>query len=171
MESLGPSIAGASELTEDVKEEVEQAQKLLMELRRQSVNFVKLPSVGGASGADYTKAQLENVWNEMRLGHKFSRKKEDVRAFMLSADLFPPNVAKHGPAVSLREPMAADVERTKRVLDFIVQKRQKDDLILLFDGRSRSCRRLMEQSEEKLSASGSHAVTECWCVFLVPPKY
>ena len=87
-----------------------------------------------------------------------------------SADLFPPNIAKHGASASLSDPIAADTERMKRVLEFIIQKRHKEDLILLFDGRSRACRRVMEEHEEKMAASGAHFVTECWCVYLVPTR-
>ena len=165
-----PGIVGASELSEDVKEDVQRTQKLLMKLRRDTVSFVKLPAAGGASGAEYTKAQMENMWDSMRLGHRFARKKDDVRAFVLSADLFPPNLVKHGASASLGDPIAADAEKMKRVVEFIIQKRLHNDLILLFDGRSRLCRKVMEQSEDKLTASGVHVVTECWIVFPVPTK-
>ena len=165
-----PSFVGTSELAEDVKEEVQQVQKRLMEIRRNTVSFVKLPVIGGASGADYSRAQLEAIWNSMRLGHRYARKKDDVRAFVFPADLFPPNLVKHGASASLSDPISVDAERMKRVLDFIIQKRANTDVIILFDGRSRSCRRVMEQYEEKLSANGAHVVTECWCVFLVPSK-
>ena len=168
--STAQILMGTSELGDADKEDVKLTQELLMTLRRKTVSFVALPSVGGASGADYTKAQMDKMWETMRLGHKYGRKKTDVRAFVLSADLFPPNVAKHGVRTSMSEPIAVDADRMKRVIDFILQKRTKDDLILLFDGRSRSCRRVMEQSEEKLAASGAHAVTECWFVFVVPSK-
>ena len=83
------------------------------------------------------------MWNEMRLVHRYARNKQDVRAFVLSADLFPPNVANHGSQASFSEPIAADAERITRVLDFIIQKRGKDDLILSFDGRRRQCRKVM----------------------------
>ena len=64
-----------------------------------------------------------------------------------------------------------DTDRMKRVLEFIVQKRTKDDLILLFDGRSRPCRRAMgHHFDDKLAASGAHAVTECWLVYVFPTK-
>ena len=72
-----------------------------------------------------------------------------MRAFVFSADLFPPNIAKHAASASLSDPIAADTERMQRVLEFIIQKRHKEDLILLFDGRSRACRRVMEEHEEK----------------------
>ena len=106
----------------------------------------------------------------MRLGHKFAKKKTDVRAFVLSADLFPPNVVKHGLSTSMSEPIAADPERMKRVIEFILQKRRKDDIILLFDGRSRACRKVMELYEEQMKASGTHSVNESWNVFALPAK-
>ena len=58
----------------------------------------------------------------------------------------------------------------KRVLEFILNKRTKDDVVILFDGRSRLCRRVIEQSEEKIAASGAHTTTECWCVYVTPSK-
>ena len=165
-----PSFVGTTEFSDDVKEEIREVQKLLMKLRRDTVTFVQLPTIGGASGAEYSKVQMEKMWNDMRLGHRFARKKGDVRAFILSADLFPPNVTKHGVVTSLSEPIAVDEERMRRVLDFIIQKRTKDDLILLFDGRSKPCRKVMEEVEDKLRASGGHFVTEFWTVFLAPSK-
>ena len=58
----------------------------------------------------------------------------------------------------------------RRVIDFIVQKRTKDDVVLLFDGRSKTCRRVMEEAEERLAAFGARSVTECWFVYLLPNK-
>ena len=88
--------------------------------------------------------------------------KGHVRAFILSSELFPPNVAKHGATTSMSVPVPADTDRMKRVIEFIAQKRGKGDLILFFDGRSRSCRRAMEESEEMLTASGAHTLS-CSC--------
>ena len=68
----------------------------------------------------------------------------------------------------MSEHIAVDAERMKRVTDFIVQKRTKDDVVLLFDGRSRPCRKVMEQADDMLAAYGAHAVTECWHVHVVP---
>ena len=73
-------------------------------------------------------------------------------------------------STSISEPIAADAERMKRAIDFILAKRTKDDIILLFDGRSRPCRKVIEQFEEKLASSGTHAVHECWLVFALPQK-
>ena len=134
------------------------------------MNFVPLPAIGGALGADFTRAQLESVWGSMRLGHKFNRKKGSVRAFFLSAELFPPNVAKHATTANLSEPVAGDAERMKRVLEFIASKRAKDDLVILFDGR-RPCRKVMEATEDKLAASGAHAMVELFIVFPHPAKH
>ena len=106
----------------------------------------------------------------MRLGHKYPKKKEHVRAFVLSADVFPPNLVMHAKTTGLSEPIKADAERLKRVIDFIITKRQKDDVILLFDGRSKTCRKVLEAFEEKLSASNAHSVNECWIVFEMPSK-
>ena len=85
----------------------------------------------------------------------------------MSADLlFPPNVAKSGSVANLGDPVALDAERFGRVLDFVSQRRSAHDIVLFFDGRSRSCRKLIEEKEESLAASGAHAVTECWCVYV-----
>jgi len=81
---------GSSELAETDQEDLKKVQDLIMNLRRKSVNFVVLPAVGAASGADYSTAQLQKIWETMRLGHNFARKKADVRAWIFSADLFPP---------------------------------------------------------------------------------
>ena len=54
---------------------------------------------------------MENMWETMRLGYKFGRKKENVRAFVLSADLFVPNVLKYDSALNLSELIAVDLDR------------------------------------------------------------
>ena len=163
-------LIGTSELSEDDKKDLIKVQEMLKALRRKTVSFVTLPSIGGSSGGDYSKAQMEKVWENMRLGHRFPRKKTDVRAFVLSADLFPPNVAKHGVESSMSVPISADATRMQRAIEFMIQKRSKDDIIILFDGRSKSCRRVMEEYEDKLGASGAHSVSECWIVYALPQK-
>ena len=167
-------VVGTTELDEDEKESLLAVQDLLLKLRRKTVNFVDLPATCGSSGAEFSKAQLEKVWENLRLGHKYSRKKSDTRAFIFSADLFPPNVSLYGKGAkgpSISDSIRADTDRMKRVLEFIVQKRSKDDLILLFDGRSKACRRVFEAAEEKLAASGAHSITECWIVYKTPSKF
>ena len=57
-EKLGPAGVGASELEESDKQEIKKAQEQLMTLRRSSVSFHCLEDCGGASGAQYTQAQL-----------------------------------------------------------------------------------------------------------------
>ena len=81
---------GSSELAETDQEDLKRVQDMIMNLRRKSVNFVALPAIGAASGAGYSTAQLQKVWETMRLGHSFGRKKADVRVWIFSADLFPP---------------------------------------------------------------------------------
>ena len=161
---------GASELGESDQQEIKKAQEQLMTLRRSSVNFLPLQAVGGASGADYSQAQLNKTWEKMRLGHKFSKKKGDRRALVFSADLFPPNLTKHGRSGGLIDQVQVDLERMKRTIAFMLQKRTKDDVVMLFDGRSRHCRKVMEMFEEDLAASGACALTEVWFVFVTPPK-
>ena len=56
------------------------------------------------------------------------------------------------------------------ILAFILQKRTKDDVVMLFDGRSRHCRKVMELFEEDLAASGACALTEVWLVYVHPPS-
>ena len=106
----------------------------------------------------------------MRLGLKYSHKKTDTRAFILSSELFPPNVAKSGTGGNLSVPIQPDVDRMKRVIEFIANKRTKDDIVVLFDGRSRQCRKIIELAEEKLAASGAHNIAEFWYVYVVPSK-
>ena len=47
-------------------------------LRRKTVSFETLPTIIGATGPEYTNLQLEKVWEGMRLGHGFQRKKRTV---------------------------------------------------------------------------------------------
>ena len=67
------------------------------------MSFVPLPAVGGALGADFSKSQLDKLWEGMRLGHRFLNKKGTVRAFVLSSELVAPNVAKHGSTANLTQ--------------------------------------------------------------------
>ena len=85
---MGPAGVGASELGESDQQYIKKAQEQLMTLRRQSVGFLPLQAVG-ASGAQYSLAQLNKTWEQTRLGHQFSKKKGDRRALIFSADLFP----------------------------------------------------------------------------------
>jgi hypothetical protein len=162
---------GASELDDKAKAEVKEVQELLMSLRRKTVNFASLPAIGGAAGGDFSTAQLQKVWESLRVGHKYSHMKTRVRAFVFCADMFPPNLVKPSASGgSLVDQITPDADRMKRVIDFITQKRLKDDIVLLFDGRSRACRKIIENAEEKLAASGAHQVAECWYVYVVPEK-
>ena len=135
------------------------------------MNFVPLPEVGGSCGADFSRAQLDKLWEGLRLGHKLNKKKGNVRAFVFGSELFSPNVAKHGSTANLSESIACDADRMKRVIEFIAHKRSKDDLVILFDGRSRPCRKVMEAAEDKLAASGAHAMVELFIIFTQPAKH
>ena len=82
-----------------------------MTLRRSSVSFHTLETAGGASGAQYTQAQLNKTWEKIKLGHQFSRKKGERRALVFSADLFAPNLTKHGRCGSLADHISIDLEK------------------------------------------------------------
>ena len=79
-------------------------------------------------------------------------------------------MAKHVGTPSLTEPIDCDAGRMKRVIEFIANKRSKDDLVILFDGMSRPCRKVMEAAEDKLAASGAHAIVMLFFVFTHPAK-
>ncbi len=57
-----------------------------------------------------------------------------------------------------------------RVIDCMLNKRTKDDIVLLFGDRSRLCRKVIGQTYEKLAASGAHRQTEIWIVYNTPTK-
>ena len=56
------------------------------------------------------------------------------------------------------------------MIEFIASKRSKDDVVILFDGRSRLCRKAMEAAETKLAASGLHTLVELFIIFRQPCK-
>ena len=114
--------------------------------------------------------QLKKSWEGLRLEYKFQRKKADCRAFILSAELFPPNVVKHGSITSMSEQSRLDKERFQRTIEFIINRRHKEDVVILCDGRGRDCRRVIESFEEKLSASGANAYIDQWVVYVQPRK-
>ena len=68
----------------------------------------------------------------------------------------------------MSESIASDADRMKRVIEFIANKRSKDDLVILFDGRDRPCRKVMEAAEDKLAASGARAMVELFIVSTHP---
>ena len=81
--------AGTSELSAGQQEDLQAIKQMLKTFRRKSVSCVALPCVGGASGADFSKAQLEHMeqhmWESLRFGHRFALKKAGVRAFVFPA--------------------------------------------------------------------------------------
>ena len=163
-------MVGVSEYGAEEKEELAKLQEQLKVLRRKGVQFTVIPSVGGASGPEYSLAQLQALWGDLAFGHSFSKKDGDVRAFVLSAELFPPNVTQQGAKARLSEPMASDTVRFKRVVEFLASKRHKDDVVILFDGRGKANRQVIEECEKKLSQDGAHEWVEIWCVYAKPSK-
>ena len=155
------------ELGEKEKGELHRLQEQLKKLRRKSVKFVSLPKVGAAIGPEFAVPQLQTVWESINYGHRFKRKRGDVRALVVSAELFPPNLAKQGAKARLSEPMAADEAKLKRVLEFLASKRDKDDVLIMFDGRGKANRRVIDASD---GGSESHSLVECWCVYVQPTK-
>ncbi|CAK0870842.1 unnamed protein product [Prorocentrum cordatum] len=147
-------LLGMSELGDEQKEELQKLQEQLKQLRRKTVKFVRLPSVGAASGAEYAVAQMQSLWDTLSLGHRFGRKKNDVRAFILLAELSPPNVVKQGGEARMGEQMARDEAKFKRVIEFFLQKRQNDGILVFLDGRGRANRRAIESCETKLEPGG-----------------
>ena len=57
----------------------------------------------------------------------------------------------------------------KNTIAFMLNKRREDDVVLLFDGRSKKCRRVIELFEEELAANGAH-VAEIWLLYLESDK-
>ncbi|CAK0884263.1 unnamed protein product, partial [Prorocentrum cordatum] len=163
-------LLGMSELGGEHKEELQKLRGELKQLRRKTAKFVSLPSVGGASGAEYAVVQMQSLWGALSLGHRFGRKKNDVRAFIPPADLFPPNVVKQGAKARMNEQVARDEAKFKRVIEFFLQKRQKDDILIFLDGRSRANRRVIESFDAKLESGGTHAHVECCFVHEQPTK-
>ena len=64
--------------------------------------------------------------------------------------------------------MVTDDTKFKRVLEFMANKRGKDDVLIIFDGRGKANRRVIESVEDKLAPAASHTLVECWCVYVQP---
>ena len=165
----GPNLKGEAAPPLSDSDELQELQGQLKQLRRKTVKFIHLPEVGAASGADYTNSQLLVAWEQLGLGHRFERQEGYVRAFVASAELFPPNIIKQGARGSLSEEMPSEENKFKRVIEFCMTKRGKDDILILCDGRGRDNRRCIESLEKKLTAR-NHALVECWCVYVQPSK-
>ena len=80
---LAMVLPGTSELSEVDKADLLDVQELFKNLRRKTVTFVPLPTISGAYGAEYAQPQMAKMWETMRLGHGFARKKVTF-AFSLS---------------------------------------------------------------------------------------
>ncbi|CAK0853209.1 unnamed protein product [Prorocentrum cordatum] len=169
-EDANLGLSGISELGGEQRAELQKLQEQLKQLRRTTVKFVSLPSVGGASGAEYAAAQMQSLWGALSLGHRFGRKKNDVRAFILSADSFPPSVVKQGAKARVNEQVACGGANFKRAIEFFLQKRQEDDALIFLDGRGRANRRVIESFDAKLESGGTRAHVRCWFVREQPAK-
>ncbi len=153
------------------EDELRNLRGLPEQLRRRTVRFAALSDVGGASGAEFSHAQLQSAWEKISFGHRFKfGNKEDRtrRAIVASAELFPPNVAKQGAKARLSDPMACDDKKWGRLLEFLISKRAKGDILILFDGRGSANRRVIEAQGQKLAASGARSLVECWCTYSQP---
>ena len=64
------------EFDEEEKADLTRIQDTLLALRRKTVSFVTLPSVGGVSGADFSKPQMENMWEIIVLDTSSAGKKK-----------------------------------------------------------------------------------------------
>ena len=163
-------LLGISELGDEQKEELHKLQEQLKLLRRKTVKFTSLPAVGAASGAEYSSSQLLAAWEQLSLGHRFSRKRGDVRCFVASAELFPPNIAMQGDKVKFSDTLKSDEAKLQHLIEFFISKRSREDILILFDGRSRANRRCIENLEEKMATGGTHELVEVWLVYLQPSK-
>ena len=56
----------------------------------------------------------------------------------------------------------------KTLLEFINTKRLRDDVVVIFDGRSRECRKVIDENETMITKQ--HTMSELWLVYEVPTK-
>ena len=94
---------GTSHLGGAAKEDLVRVSEAVKTLPRKTVTFVPLPTVGECSSAEFTRGQLDKLWEGMRSGHRLLNKKGTVRAFVLSSELFAPNMAKHASTANLTQ--------------------------------------------------------------------
>ena len=157
---------GISELGDEQKEELHKLQEQLKLLRRKTVKFTSLPAVGAASGAEYSSSQLLAAWEQLSLGHRFSRKRGDVRCFVASAELFPPNIAMQGDKVKFSDTLKSDEAKLQHLIEFFISKRSK------VEGRGilRTSLPLARMGSWTLATGGTHELVEVWLVYLQPSK-
>ena len=87
---------------------------------------------------------------------------------MMSCDLFPPNIAAHGAKPSLSQPITAAKKNMKHLFEFISTKRLRDDVVIIFDGRSRECRKVFDEHESTFTKQ--HSMSELCLVYEMPTK-
>ena len=79
--------------------------------------------------------------------------------------IFSHNIAAHGAKSSLSQPISSKTNM-KMLLEFINTKRLRDDVVIIFDGRSRECRKVIDESETMITKQ--HTMSELWLVYEVP---
>ena len=110
--------------------------------------------------------QLNKAWEAIKHGHKFGVSAANTRILLMSCDLFPPNIAAHGAKSSLSQPISARKPNMRMLLEFINTKRQRDDVVIIFDGRSRECRKAIDENETLFTKQ--HTMSALWLVYEVP---
>ena len=65
---------------------------------------------------------------------------------------------------------AVDDKAMRRVIEYILQKKQKDDIVILFDGRSRMARKIIMDFDTRLSPAPGVLPVEIWIVYKEPTK-
>ena len=104
-------------------------QKTICDLRKKKVTFI------AAAGATYAQS-LVKAFDASPTGRNWKKGKDHVRAFLLSADLFPEHAKKF--TKSTHTGMLGSVaDEFVTAIKFLVEKKETDDILIVFNGRSR----------------------------------
>ena len=103
------------------------------EIRRNRATIVPLPAAFGSG--QYSESQLNKFWQECSLGSAYSPGLGEQRVIVLSAELFPPVLAKvsntRGFDMTFSDYPKATPELAK-VLKWIASQRKDTDVVVFF---------------------------------------
>ena len=167
-EEPAPMDAFGAAIDEEQQQERERVWKAICEKRRQLVNFLSPRTSGGVPKNVSTKQFLQSLWAGSKTLSALAdcKKKPVCRCFLLSAELFATPNPKATSACCLdHKGIAQPTEEFGHALEWVASVRQSQDVILVFDGRSKAIRRVIEDWLQEKMCSDPDRNVDAWIIF------
>jgi len=152
-----PTSAVGDEITDASADERGKLSSLMHELRTKTVNFVALPQASIAAPM-WSMKSLEGVWCNASLGRMYRPGKESRRLLIASADLFPPHAQKTSGSMSIGV-VGSVADDFETLVQFLMEKKESRDAVLVFDGRSREVSKMIWNMENFMSCKSAVELT------------